>query len=482
MAERRALSDDRAPRASRAQIRRRRAVALAALAIAALVVVFAVRAALPHLHRHRAAPPPPPPPPKPFRVVFPEGFTRADMAQRVSAVALIAKRKRGAPVRLSRATYLAATRRLVVPCFTPRVRTKLEGFLFPATYDFLAKTTSRAARARPDRRRSAATGARVEARLRPLEEPDAVRRPHDRVDGREGGAGSGGAPARRRGHLQPAARTHAARHRRDAALRPAHPADPVDPRVPAAQLDARTTRATASACRRRRSRTRGSRRSERPRIRRRSTTSTSCASPTSCTTSSPRAPRPSTSTLRARLRMLTAVALLGHPVAALAVARGCRTPRSPRSASSGLRRVRRRGRRSRPCTRSRTLGFAGANVTIPHKRAVVALCDEADGDAVNTLVFRDGRVLGFNTDAEILAGIDAHARLPDRRRRRRPDAVAGAAGGHARLLAPRRLAARRRRLRPDRERDADPRRGARSSPSRDRWSSTWPTGRRRRRW
>jgi shikimate dehydrogenase len=55
----------------------------------------------------------------------------------------------------------------------------------------------------------------------------------------------------------------------------------------------------------------------------------------------------------------------------------------------------------------RTLGFAGANVTIPHKRAVVAACDEAEGDAVNTLVFRDGAVLGFNTDKEILAGIDA---------------------------------------------------------------------------
>src|SRR5579885_200033 len=48
-------------------------------------------------------------------------------------------------------------------------------------------------------------------------------------------------------------------------------------------------------------------------------------------------------------------------------------------------------------------GFAGANVTIPHKQAVVPACDEADGDAVNTLVFRDGRVLGFNTDREILA-------------------------------------------------------------------------------
>src|SRR5205823_7976283 len=32
-------------------------------------------------------------------------------------------------------------------------------------------------------------------------------------------------------------------------------------------------------------------------------------------------------------------------------------------------------------------GFAGANVTIPHKHAAARLCDEADGDAVNTLVF-----------------------------------------------------------------------------------------------
>jgi shikimate dehydrogenase len=55
----------------------------------------------------------------------------------------------------------------------------------------------------------------------------------------------------------------------------------------------------------------------------------------------------------------------------------------------------------------RLLGFAGANVTIPHKQAVVAACDEAEGEAVNTLVFRDGRVLGFNTDQEILAGIEA---------------------------------------------------------------------------
>jgi len=72
----------------------------------------------------------------------------------------------------------------------------------------------------------------------------------------------------------------------------------------------------------------------------------------------------------------------------------------------------------------RALGFAGANVTIPHKQAVVAACDEADGDAVNTLVFRDGRVLGFNTDREILAGIDATC------------ACVIGAGGAARALAP----------------------------------------------
>jgi shikimate dehydrogenase len=55
----------------------------------------------------------------------------------------------------------------------------------------------------------------------------------------------------------------------------------------------------------------------------------------------------------------------------------------------------------------RALGFVGANVTVPHKEAVVAFCDEADGDAVNTLVLRNGRVLGFNTDKEIVAGIEA---------------------------------------------------------------------------
>jgi uncharacterized YceG family protein len=126
------------------QIRRRRFLALGALVVAAVLVVTAVAVALPHFHKAAPPPPPPaPPPPKPFRVIFPEGFTRAQMTDRVSAVAKIAERKRGRPVRLSGPQYAKATRTGVVPCFAPKRRTNLEGFLFPATYDFLASTTSK---------------------------------------------------------------------------------------------------------------------------------------------------------------------------------------------------------------------------------------------------------------------------------------------------------------------------------------------------
>jgi len=48
-------------------------------------------------------------------------------------------------------------------------------------------------------------------------------------------------------------------------------------------------------------------------------------------------------------------------------------------------------------------GFYGANVTIPFKAAALKVADEAESFAyaaggVNTLVVRDGRLLGFNTD------------------------------------------------------------------------------------
>ncbi len=50
-----------------------------------------------------------------------------------------------------------------------------------------------------------------------------------------------------------------------------------------------------------------------------------------------------------------------------------------------------------------SLGFVGANVTIPHKTSVVVFCDELDpvaarAGSVNTLVVQDGKVLGSSTD------------------------------------------------------------------------------------
>lgn len=60
------------------------------------------------------------------------------------------------------------------------------------------------------------------------------------------------------------------------------------------------------------------------------------------------------------------------------------------------------------------MGFAGVNVTIPHKQAAFALCDEVSpgalrAGAVNTLVFRDGAIFGSNTDGTgFLANLRAH--------------------------------------------------------------------------
>jgi uncharacterized YceG family protein len=126
-------------RTPKAVVWRRRAVALGVLVAGFLLAWFAVEsvgggASKPGPTTTIVAAP------RPFRVVFPEGFTREQMAERVAAVAGIAERKRGKKVKLSARAYLAATRR-------PRPelgfgRRPLEGFLFPATYDFTARTTS----------------------------------------------------------------------------------------------------------------------------------------------------------------------------------------------------------------------------------------------------------------------------------------------------------------------------------------------------
>jgi len=80
-----------------------------------------------------------------LRVIFPEGFTVAEMAQRVAAVRQIAIAKRHVTPRLTKDGYLRAVDRAVAPSrFRKDVqRDSLEGFLFPASYEFTQKTTAR---------------------------------------------------------------------------------------------------------------------------------------------------------------------------------------------------------------------------------------------------------------------------------------------------------------------------------------------------
>ena len=84
----------------------------------------------------------------------------------------------------------------------------------------------------------------------------------------------------------------------------------------------------------------------------------------------------------------------------------------------------------------RAAGFAGLNVTLPHKQAVMALCSTlepsaAHAGAVNTLVFGPGGIMGSNTDgAGFVANLRAHGIDPARG----PALVLGA-GGSARAIA-----------------------------------------------
>jgi uncharacterized YceG family protein len=84
-------------------------------------------------------------PARPLRIIFPEGFTRTEMAERVAAVREIAIERRGVTPRLTRSSYLAATGVAKPP---PQFRADwrdgvIEGFLFPATYEFTRLTPSR---------------------------------------------------------------------------------------------------------------------------------------------------------------------------------------------------------------------------------------------------------------------------------------------------------------------------------------------------
>jgi peptidoglycan lytic transglycosylase G len=79
-----------------------------------------------------------------LHVIFPEGFTRAEMADRVEAVRTIAVAKRGVIPRLTRTGYLVASEAARPPAAFRKdlKRRSIEGFLFPATYEFTKLTSS----------------------------------------------------------------------------------------------------------------------------------------------------------------------------------------------------------------------------------------------------------------------------------------------------------------------------------------------------
>jgi UPF0755 protein len=95
-----------------------------------------------------AGEPPPPPPTQPalvsLKIIFPEGFTRREVAERVDAVREIAIEERNVTPKITQAGYLAASAAAKPPpAFRKDAAGKgIEGFLFPATYEFTKLTTS----------------------------------------------------------------------------------------------------------------------------------------------------------------------------------------------------------------------------------------------------------------------------------------------------------------------------------------------------
>ena len=91
--------------------------------------------------------PKPPPPiavPPTLKIVFPEGFTREEMAARIKAVDGIARTKRKINPKLSSKTYLRTTASSKLPgkFAGDGKHRSLEGFLFPSTYEFEPQTRS----------------------------------------------------------------------------------------------------------------------------------------------------------------------------------------------------------------------------------------------------------------------------------------------------------------------------------------------------
>ena len=343
------------------------------------------------------------------------------------------------------------------PAPTARRRSvhELEGFLFPATYD-LTPRESGAQLVGEQLLAFEQNFDQLDFAHAQRKQPDALRRADHRLDGRARGAAAARPPAGRRGHLQPPARRacrsastrrcattlqrlHAAADRvaswrldtpyntrlhrglpptpignpglasMKAAAHPAYGLLPVLRRKPGTCGElAFTTHATRSSrptsppttrARTRRAAARRRRARERPRAR-----GSACSAGRSRHSRSPAMQR-------------AALAALGLRRLALPAAAG--------AAGAASR---------RPCGRSPAPGFVGANVTIPHKHAALALADSAERGAreigaANTLTFApDGAIARRE-----------HRRARADRRDRRPDsagrrALVLGAGGTARAV------------------------------------------------
>jgi UPF0755 protein len=82
--------------------------------------------------------------PATLRIIFPEGFSARQMADRVSEVRRIAITKRGVTPRLTGSGYAVAARRARLPAAFrgQRRRPSPEGFLFPSLYEFTQETAA----------------------------------------------------------------------------------------------------------------------------------------------------------------------------------------------------------------------------------------------------------------------------------------------------------------------------------------------------
>ena len=118
-----------------------------AIGIAVLIVVVAATRGGNSQPAETVVPEVPEPPLELLRIVFPEGFTIEEMAERVTAVNGIAKEHRGITPSLSASAYrqVAQNTSLIPEGFLATYENPptLEGFLFPATYQFTEETTTR---------------------------------------------------------------------------------------------------------------------------------------------------------------------------------------------------------------------------------------------------------------------------------------------------------------------------------------------------